>query len=68
MPGPCFPGLLRATSAGCPGRWVPGRTLNGDEVMISYDMAANAAAHRTGTGLKFMADPAIQRVRLYRFQ
>jgi hypothetical protein len=50
------------------GRWVPGRTLNGDEVMISYDMAANAAAHRTGTGLKFTEDPTIQRVRLYRFQ
>jgi hypothetical protein len=50
------------------GRWVPGRTLNGDEVMISYDMSANAAAHRTGTGLKFSSDPSIQRVRLYRFQ
>jgi hypothetical protein len=50
------------------GRWVPGRTLNGDEVMISYDMAANAAAHRTGTGLNFTADPSIRRVRLYRFQ
>jgi hypothetical protein len=50
------------------GRWVPGRILNGDEVMISYDMAANAAAHRTGTGLKFMTDPSIQRVRLYRFR
>jgi hypothetical protein len=50
------------------GRWVPGRTLNGDEVMISYDMAANAAAHQTGTGLRFSSDPGIQRVRLYRFQ
>jgi hypothetical protein len=31
-------------------------------------MAANAAAHRTGTGLRFTADPGIQRVRLYRFR
>jgi hypothetical protein len=50
------------------GRWVPGRQLSGDEIMISYDMAANAAAHQTGTGLKFTADPGIQRVKLYRYE
>ncbi len=68
-PGPAVAGLASVEEGTfVDGRWVPGRTLNGDEVMISYDMAANAAAHRTGTGLKFTDGPTIQRVRLYRFQ
>lgn len=50
------------------GTWVPGRNLNGDEVMISYDLSVMAASHRTGTGLKFPGGaPTIQRVKLYRF-
>ena len=50
------------------GAWTPGRDLSGDEIMISYDMAANAAQSQTGTGLKFSgAIPTLQRVRLYRF-
>jgi len=50
------------------GIWVSGRALNGDEVMISYDLSNQAAAHQTGTGLKFPGGaPTIQRVKLYRF-
>lgn len=50
------------------GTWVAGRNLNGDEVMISYDLSTMAASHRTGTGLKFSAGaPTIQRAKLYRF-
>jgi beta-galactosidase GanA len=51
------------------GKWVPGRTLNGDEVMISYAMANLASKKQTGTGLRFQsANPTIQRVKLYRYE
>ena len=51
------------------GKWVPGRRLNGDEVMISYDVPALAAARQTGTGLRFGSGrPTILRVKLYRFK
>jgi beta-galactosidase GanA len=51
------------------GEWVPGRRLNGDEIMLSYDVPALVAAHQTGTGLRFPgAKPTIQRVKLYRFR
>ncbi|MEO7599290.1 MAG: DUF5597 domain-containing protein [Opitutus sp.] len=51
------------------GQWVPGRRLNGDEIMLSYDVPALVAAHQTGTGLRFSGTkPTIQRVKLYRFR
>ena len=49
------------------GSWIAGRVLNGDEVMISYELASQAAKNKTGTGVKFDAAPAIQKVKLYRF-
>jgi hypothetical protein len=50
------------------GAWIPGRNLNGDEVMISYDLSAWAASHETGTGLKFPGEsPTIQQAKLYRY-
>lgn len=50
------------------GVWQPGRNLSGDEIMIRYDIAAQAAARQTGSGVKFTGPaPSIQRVRLYRF-
>ena len=51
------------------GKWVPGRRLNGDEVMLSYDVPALTAAHQTGTGLRFPGTlPTLQRVKLHRFK
>jgi hypothetical protein len=51
------------------GKWTPGRRLNGDEVMISYDVPALAASRQTGTGLRLPDGPAeILRVKLYRFR
>jgi beta-galactosidase GanA len=51
------------------GQWVPGRRLNGDEIMLSYNVPALVAAHQTGTGLRFSGvRPTIQRVKLYRFR
>ena len=51
------------------GQWVPGRRLNGDEIMLSYDVPALVAAQQTGTGLRLPSGkPTILRVSLYRFQ
>ncbi len=48
------------------GRWVPGRKLSGDDVLLNYDQAAAAAAGQSGSGLRFGPDgPALQRVKLY---
>jgi hypothetical protein len=66
--GPAKAGLESATEGSyLNGIWAPGRRLNGDEVMISYELASQAAKNKTGTGIKFDASPAIQKVKLYRF-
>jgi hypothetical protein len=50
------------------GKWIPGRRLNGDEIMLSYDVPATASAFGTGTGLKLTAKgPVILRAKLYRY-
>jgi len=36
--------------------WVAGRRLNGDEIMLSYDLSALAAKNQTGTGLNLGPD------------
>jgi beta-galactosidase GanA len=51
------------------GTWIPGRRLNGDEIMLSYDVPSLVAARQTGTGLRFPgAKPVLLRVKLYRFR
>jgi hypothetical protein len=51
------------------GVWVPGRWLNGDDVLLNYKLAEAAAANQSGSGLKFAADgPTIQKVKLYRYK
>jgi hypothetical protein len=51
------------------GNWIPGRRLNGDDIMIEYDLAKKALENRTGTGLKFSGEKRnIQRVKLYRYE
>lgn len=69
-PGPGTAGLATVEEGVfVDGRWVPGRTLNGDAIMIDYDMATMAAKNQTGTGVRFRGDePGIIRVKLYRFQ
>jgi hypothetical protein len=48
------------------GVWKPGRNLNGDEVVVSYDIATMAAERQSGSGLRFHgAAPTLQKVRLY---
>ena len=51
------------------GKWIQGRRLNGDDIMIDYDLAARALENRTGTGLKFaIGSESLQRVKLYRYE
>jgi len=49
------------------GRWVPGRRLNGDEIMLDYGLSTLAAKNQTGTGLRFGAEgPTIIRATVFR--
>ena len=51
------------------GRWVPGRRLNGDDIMLDYALSKLAAQNRTGTGLRFGAEgPTIMRATVFRRQ
>jgi hypothetical protein len=51
------------------GNWIPVRRLNGDDIMIDYDLAKKALENKTGTGLKFSGETRnIQLVKLYRYE
>jgi hypothetical protein len=69
-PGPSIAGLARAeTGRFEKGRWIPGRRMNGDDVLLDYNQAAAAAGNQSGSGLMFGNDgPVIQHVKLYRYQ
>jgi hypothetical protein len=69
-PGPPVAGLaLVQTGSFVDGAWVPGRWLNGDDVLLNYKLAEAAATNQSGSGLRFAADgPTIQKVKLYRYQ
>jgi len=69
-PGPQIAGLADAeTGKFVKGRWIAGRKMNGDDVLLDYNQAAAAAKNQSGSGLMFGSDgPTIQRVKLYRYQ
>lgn len=48
--------------------WIPGRLLNGDDIMMSYKLDEEAAANRTGTGARLKSEPTILKVKLYRYE
>jgi hypothetical protein len=50
------------------GIWRPGRYLNGDNIMISYKLAEEAAENRTGTGARIYEEPSILKLKLYRYE
>lgn len=50
------------------GKWKAGRLLNGDNIMINYDLSNQAAINRTGAGVQLRNDPGIYQVKLYRFE
>lgn len=51
------------------GKWIQGRRLNGDDIMLDYDLAKRALENKTGTGLRFKSgNESMQRVKLYRYE
>ena len=69
-PGPPIAGLAQVQAGNyVDGQWVPGRWLNGDDILLNYKLADAAAANQSGSGLRFAADgPTIQKVKLYRYK
>ena len=69
-PGPEIAGLERVEAGKfVQGRWIPGRILSGDDILLDYDLAGAAAKNQSGSGLRFGAGgPTVQRVKLYRYR
>ncbi len=69
-PGPPVAGLAKVQAGQyAHGVWIPGRWLNGDDVLLNYKLAEAAATNQAGSGLRFAVDgPTIQKVELYRYK
>ena len=69
-PGPPIAGIADAEAGKFEnGRWVPGRKMSGDDILLNYNLAAAADGNQSGSGLRFGPDgPTIQRVKLYRYR
>ena len=51
------------------GRWMPGRKMSGDDILLNYNLAKQAEANQSGSGLRFGPEaPVLQRVKLYRYR
>jgi hypothetical protein len=69
-PGPEIAGLAEVEAGTfVDGKWVPGRRLSGDDVLLNYKLAEAAAENQSGSGLRFgPGAPTLQRVKLYRYR
>ncbi len=69
-PGPRIAGIADAeTEIFQDGHWVTSRKMSGDDILLDYHLAAQAAAGQSGSGLRFGPEgPLVQRVKLYRYQ
>jgi hypothetical protein len=69
-PGPAYVGYETLDEGKyIDGKWVAGRRLNGDDIMLNYHIAEEAAAKRTGSVVRTLGDmPQIIKVKLYRFE
>lgn len=69
-PGPAYVGYsVLDEGKYVDGKWVPGRRLNGDDIMLNYHLAEEAAAKRTGSVVRTLGDsPQIMKLKLYRFE
>ena len=68
-PGPQMAGFISIYEGEyIDGVWKSGRLLNGDNIMINYDLSNEASFNRTGTGAKFESTPSILKVKVYRFE
>ncbi|HVS54104.1 MAG TPA: DUF5597 domain-containing protein [Opitutaceae bacterium] len=51
------------------GAWKPGRRMNGDDILLRYDLAEAADKNQSGSGLRFNGTtPSVQHVKLYRYR
>lgn len=68
--GPAITGIARVDEGKyVNGVWKPRRRLNGDDIMLDYDLAKKALENKTGTGLRFgTGTEYLQRVKLYRYE
>jgi len=49
------------------GHWAPGKRLNGDEIMLDYDLSTLASKNQTGTGLRLGSEgPTLVRDSVFR--
>ncbi|MBC7874519.1 MAG: DUF5597 domain-containing protein [Ferruginibacter sp.] len=69
-PGPAYVGYAEVDEGKYNnGKWVAGRRLNGDDIMLNYNMASEAAIQKTGTVIRVpVTAPGILHVKLYRFE
>jgi len=69
-PGPAIAAISRVDEGRYEnGIWIAGRRLNGDDIMLDYDLAKMALQNKTGTGLRFSGEGrSIQLVKLYRYE
>lgn len=68
-PGPKMAGFV-STYEGeyIDGKWKAGRLLNGDNIMVNYDLANEAIYNRTGVAARLGREPGILQIKLYRFE
>ena len=68
-PGPSIAGLALDESGHFQdGRWVAGRQLNGDDVMLNYRLLQQSQLNLSGSGARFGPEgPTVQHVKLYRY-
>lgn len=69
-PGPAYVGYASVDEGNyINGKWVAGRRLNGDNIMLNYNIADEAAQQKTGSVVSLQGDgPQILHVKLYRFE
>ena len=49
------------------GKWIPGRKLNGDSIMLNYHLDQMAEENRPGSVVRIQDETGIRRVKLYEF-
>ncbi|MCX6238008.1 MAG: DUF5597 domain-containing protein [Bacteroidia bacterium] len=69
-PGPQIAGLASVETGKFEnGKWIPGRKLSGDDILLRYDLGAAADVNQSGSGIQIRGlIHNIQRVKLYRYE
>lgn len=69
-PGPAMAGIASLYEGKFEkGEWIPGRKLNGDNIMLDYHLDQQAASNKTGSVVRTQGNaPEILKLKLYRFE